>query len=693
MVARNVMLYSGKARWQCTEREKEAVMKGMKWMGYVALVVLVLIGRLPAHASEKPSEDRTLSPYFFIEKGDPSVDRFPLKATDVKATVNGVIADVFVTQKYVNDGKRAINARYVFPASTRASVHGMKMTVGNRVVTARIREREAARQEFEKAKSEGKSASLLEEQRPNVFTMSLANIMPGDTVLIELHYTELLTPTEGTYEFVYPTVVGPRYSNRKEATAPESDWWVKSPYLKAGKNPPTAFSINVSLSTGIPLREVTSPSHTIGLSWKNRSMAHVSLAKPGDFGGNRDFILTYRLAGKEIQSGLMLYQGEKENVFLLMVQPPERVKTANILPREYVFILDVSGSMAGFPLDTAKTLIRDLISSLRESDTFNLVLFAGSSSVMAPSSVPATKENVAKALNIIDSQSGGGGTELVPALENALSIPRDAGTARSVIIITDGYIDAERKVFSLISRNLDKTNVFSFGIGSSVNRYLIEGIAKAGQGEPFVVTKPEQAAAAASRFRDYVQSPLLTDCRVTFRDFETYDVEPPTIPDLFAKRPLILFGKYRGKPAGEIEISGRTADGAYRRVFRVEDSKPLQQHAPLKYLWARSRIARLSDYNPSAENPETKKEVTALGLEYSLLTPYTSFIAVLDAVRNPDAKATDVDQPLPLPEGVPNTAVGMSSVPEPGLTALAAAMGAVILFIGLRRRQMRLVRT
>jgi Ca-activated chloride channel family protein len=664
----------------------------MKWLGCAALAVAVLLVRFPAHAAVEQTEDKTLSPYFFVEKGDPSVDRFPLKATDVKATVNGVIADVFVTQKYVNDGKKPINARYVFPASTRASVHGMKMTVGNRVVTARIREREAAKQEFEKAKSEGKSASLLEEQRPNVFTMSLANIMPGDVVLIELHYTELLVPTEGTYEFVYPTVVGPRYSNQKEASAPETDAWVKSPYLKEGKAPPMTFSISVSLSTGIPLQEVTSPSHTIGLSWKGKSMADVSLARTGDFAGNRDFILKYRLAGKEIQSGLMLFEGEKENFFLLMVQPPERVKTANILPREYVFILDVSGSMDGFPLNTAKTLIKDLIGNLRKSDTFNLVLFAGSSSVMAPSSLPATRENIDSALKVIDRQSGGGGTELVPALKNALSIPGVAGTARSVIIITDGYIDAEREVFSLISNNLDKTNVFSFGIGSSVNRYLIEGIAKAGQGEPFVVTKPEQAATAASRFRDYVQSPLLTDCRVSFKGFETYDVEPPTIPDLFARRPLILFGKYRGKPSGEIEISGRSADGAYRRVFRVEDTKPLQQHAPLKYLWARSRIARLSDFNASGENQETKKEVTALGLEYSLLTPYTSFIAVLDVVRNPGAKAADVDQPLPLPEGVSNNAVGMSSVPEPGLTALAVAMGAAILFIGLRRRRMELVR-
>src|SRR5512146_2415086 len=179
----------------------------MKWLVSLCLVFAAFLGQAPARASDEIGADKTLSPYFFVENGDTSIDRFPLKDTDVAVTVTGVIADVTVTQKYVNDGKRPINARYVFPASTRASVHGMKMTVGNRVVTARIKEREAAREEFAKAKSEGKSASLLEEQRPNVFTMSLANIMPKDEVRIELHYSELLVPCEGTYEFVYPTVV------------------------------------------------------------------------------------------------------------------------------------------------------------------------------------------------------------------------------------------------------------------------------------------------------------------------------------------------------------------------------------------------------------------------------------------------------------------------------------------------------
>ncbi len=659
----------------------------MKWLGPICLAVTAFLLQSPAHAEGEKSEDKTLSPYFFVENGDPAVDSLPLKETNVAVNVNGVIADVIVIQKYANNGKRPINARYVFPASTRASVHGMKMTIGNQVVTARIRERETAKQEFAKAKSEGKSASLLEAQRPNVFTMSLANIMPGDEVRVELHYSELLIPTEGTYEFVYPTVVGPRYSSQREAHAPETDMWVRSPYLKEGKTPTAKFAINLSLSAGMPVREVASPSHKVDLAWKDKSVVSVSLAKSGEFGGNRDFILRYRLAGKEIQSGLMLYEGEKENFFLLMVQPPERVKAAEVLPREYIFILDVSGSMYGFPLDTAKTLIKDLIGNLRTSDRFNLVLFAGSSKVMAPSSLPATKENIDRALRLIDGQQGGGGTELASALQRALSLPRDKGRTRTAIIITDGYIDAERQTFELIAGNLDKTNVFSFGIGSSVNRHLIEGMARAGQGESFIVTKPQEAAEAADRFREYVQSPLLTDVHVRFKGFETYDVEPPAIPDLFARRPLVLFGKWRGNPAGEIEITGRTAGGAYTRTFPVAETRPVPLHAPLKYLWARSRIARLCDYNVRGENPDTRKEVTELGLTYSLLTPYTSFIAVLEEVRNHEGAADDVDQPLPLPSGVSNFAVGgCSSVPEPGLTALLASMAAALLGIGLYRR-------
>ncbi|PKN61848.1 MAG: trypsin [Deltaproteobacteria bacterium HGW-Deltaproteobacteria-15] len=655
------------------------------------VIVLVLLS-CPALGEER--KDKTLSPYFFVQEGDSSVDSFPLKETTVDARINGVIAEVFVSQKYVNQGSKPINARYIFPASTRATVHGMNMIIGERVVTARISERGTAKREFAKARHEGKSASLLEQQRPNVFNMNVANIMPGDEVRIELRYTELLVPSEGTYEFVYPTVVGPRYSNQPEAGAPETDLWVKSPYLKEGSPVPASFGIHVTVSTGIPLQELACPSHRVDVQWESKSIARVSLEEPKESSGNRDFILNYRLMGKEIQSGLMLYKGETENFFLLMVQPPERVQAKDIPPREFIFILDVSGSMHGFPLATAKTLIRDLIGGLRERDKFNVILFSGSSCAMSSSSVPATQANIARAIQVIDSRQGGGGTELSPALTRGLSLPRDENTSRSVLIITDGFISAERDVFEIIRNNLNNTNVFSFGIGSSVNRFLIEGMAKAGLGEPFVVTRPEEARVTAERFRDYVQSPVLTRIRVGFKGFEAYDVEPPSVPDLFARRPLAIFGKWRGNAEGLIEVAGKRETEEYAKTFRVSEADPGEANSALRYLWARTRIARLSDFGDRGAVAETKNEVTSLGLAYSILTPYTSFVAVMDAVRNPGEQAKDVNQPLPLPLGVSNLAVGggCSKVPEPELGLLVALFIFVSPFVWIYRRWSRTAR-
>ena len=323
------------------------------------------------------THQKTLSPYFLIEDGDPSIDRFPLKTTDVRVTISGVIADVTVLQTYTNSGSRPINARYIFPASTRAAVHGMQMKIGENVITARIKEKESATQTFEIAKKQGKSAALLKQQRPNVFSMDVANILPGDTLDIELHYTELLVPTAGTYQFVYPTVVGPRFSDQPANAAPETDRWVQNPYLPQGSEPVSGFNLHARVSTGIPIAALVCRSHEIETTWDSKAVAKIRLLKPGKTSGDRDFILDYRLAGKKIQSGLMLYEGEQENFFMLMVQPPERIRTRDIPDREYIFVVDVSGSMNGFPLNTAKGLLSDLIGNLRKTDTFNVIFSPG----------------------------------------------------------------------------------------------------------------------------------------------------------------------------------------------------------------------------------------------------------------------------------------------------------------------------
>jgi Ca-activated chloride channel family protein len=667
-------------------------MKGKtRWfMGWLVVCLFAFDG---IAFGQEIGADKMLSPYFFVESGDPEREAFPLKSTEVEARVNGVIADVTVTQTYANTGQEPVNAKYIFPASTGASVHGMKMRIGDQMVVAKIRKHQQAMEEFEAAKSEGKSASLLEQKRPNVFSMRVANIMPGDRVDIELHYTEILVPTEGTYQFMYPTVVGPRYPSQPEGGAPEDDRWVRNPYLEEGKTPPTTFDIDVTLSTGLPIHQLSCTSHDVDVAWEGETVAEVSLADPTEFGGNRDFILNYRLTGGEIVSGLLLHEGETENFFLLMVQPPEHVRPEDIPPREYIFVLDVSGSMNGFPLDTAKELMRNLIRRLRKTDRFNVIMFAGGSRVLAPSSVFATEENLAEAIRVINRERGGGGTELRSALERALDLPRDETRARTVAVITDGYISGERGVFELIHENLDRTSFFSFGIGSSVNRYLIEGMAKAGLGEPFVVTKPNEAFAAAERFRRYIESPVLTNIGVTYRGFDAYDVEPPAVPDLFAQRPVVLFGKWRGEAVGEIEISGKTGAGMFHRTFRIEETEPTETGSALRYLWARTRVGRLSDFNVGYGDADIVGEVTNLGLKYELLTPYTSFIAVIEEIRNPSGGARDVTQPLPLPLHVSNLAVGggYASGPEPELWILILISGLVLAAATLRRR-LRVVR-
>lgn len=628
-------------------------------------------------ASPEALLEKTLSPYFFIENGDPAMDRFPLKSTTAEVNITGVIADVVITQEYQNTGARPINARYIFPASTRAAVHAMKMRIGDEIIKAEIEERKIAAKKFEAAKTSGKSASLLKQNRPNVFSMQVANILPGDTVNIELRYTELLIPEDGTYEFVYPAVVGPRYSSQPEKSAPQSDLWVKNPYLPEGMPDPTRFHITCNLSTGIPLSEISCNSHDTTIAWESESIARVLLTGDDGNGGDRDYIVHYRLSGRQIDSGLILYENQgDENFFLLMVQPPDRIQSTDIPPREYIFVVDISGSMHGFPLNTAKKLLGNLIQGLKPTDRFNVVLFSGGSSILSKTSVPATTGNIESAIRHIDKQQGGGGTELRAALEQSFAIPRDENFSRSVIIVTDGYISAEREVFSLIEANLSRTNLFSFGIGSGVNRYLIEGMAKAGQGEPFVVTDPREAVAVAEKFRRYISCPVLTHIRMEWNDFDAYDVEPKSIPDLFAQRPVVIFGKWRGRPEGTVTLTGTNGNGPFAETIDVSDTPVSEKNSALKYLWARARIARLSDYNVNRNNPDTAGEITSLGLTYHLLTDYTSFLAVHEMIRNPDGDSQDVHQPLPLPKHVSNLAVGggCSSVPEPELVWLFASL-------------------
>ena len=626
------------------------------------------------------ARERTLSPYFVVRSDDPETDRLPLQSTAATVHISGVIAEVTVKQTYKNDGMRPIHARYVFPASTRAAVHGLTMTIGEHRIRAKIKEREEAKREFREAKKAGKSASLLEQNRPNVFTMNVANIMPGDLIEVELRYTELLVPNAGVYAFVYPTVVGPRFSEVPAERAPGTDRWLKSPHTTQGQKPLYTFDLKGTLTAGMPIDALTSPSHTIRADWTHPSSVEFSLDPTERDGGNRDFELHYRLDDGKIQSGLMLYEGQDENFFLLMVQPPRRVATGQIPPREYVFIVDVSGSMNGFPLETAKELLRNLIGDLRITDTFNVLFFAGGSRLWQPRSMPATQANIDDAIAMLDDQRGGGGTQLLAAIRRAVELAPEGVWSRNLIVVTDGYIAAEKEVFRYIRQHLGDANVFSFGIGTSVNRHLVEGIARAGMGQPFVVLHPDQAHETAKRFQSYVESPVLTGIGVDFNGFHAYEVEPESIPDVLADRPVIVHGKWRGRPTGRVVVTGISGDGDYEQRFEVAGVEPSPSNSALRYLWARSRISAISDFAFAGQTPDERRQLVELGLTYNLLTRHTSFIAVHEIVRNVGGSARNVNQPLPLPQGVSDLAVmGKGSEPELiWLIVLALLIGSLI---------------
>ena len=600
-------------------------------------------------------QNKTLAPYFRVPGDDDGTEALPLKETRADVKIAGVIAQVTVHQVFENGGAKPIEAVYVFPASTRAAVHGMRMKIGERTIEASIDRRAKARADYEAAKEAGQRASLLEQERTNVFTMNVANIMPGDRIEVTLDYSELLVPEDGVYEFVYPTVVGPRYGGGAD---PAKDRWIANPFLHEGESEPYKFGIAAHLETGVALRDLNSPSHAIDIAYASASSADVKLGQTG--GGNKDFVLRYRLAGDQIDSGLLLHETDGEKFFLLMLEPPVSPSAAELPPREYVFVLDVSGSMGGYPLETAKVLLRDLLGQLGARDEFNIVLFSGTSYVMSPTgSIAASELNIGRAISIIDNQRGGGGTELMGSLTAAYAIPRSQReVSRTVVVVTDGYVGVEAKAFKFIRDNLNQANLFAFGIGSSVNRGLIEGMARAGMGEPFVVLGPDKAKAEAEKLRRYIRQPVLSRIQVAFDGFDAHEVAPESVPDLMARRPLVVFGKYRGAAKGSIRVSGFTGGGAWTRTIDVGPAAVKPEHAPLRTLWARKWTERLTDAWTLTGGKEVEDAITNLGLGYALLTPFTSFIAIDSEVVNQGGRGGTVNQPLPLPEGVSNQAVG-----------------------------------
>jgi Ca-activated chloride channel homolog len=366
----------------------------------------------------------------------------------------------------------------------------------------------------------------------------------------------------------------------------------------------------------------------------------------------------------KILSGLTRFKNGDENYFMLVAEPPKRVLPEQIPNRDYFFVIDVSGSMAGFPLETSKQLMENLLKNLKPGDRFNVLFFAGGKQILSPQPLPATPANISRATTMLLNQRGGGGTELYSALQSVFAMNSDENSSRNIVLITDGYISAEDRVFQLIDQNLQRNNLFAFGIGSSVNRFLIEGVAKAGRAEAFVVTNQQEAAQQAAKFNDYISAPTLTHIQLEADGVELYDMEPAQIPDMLAQRPIMVLGKYRNATdLASVTLKGVGGQGDQQWTFPLMQAETGDKNLP--QLWARKKLERLYVI-PSGDKQAQEENILQLGLKYSLLTSQTSFVAVDETVRNTSGPAQDVKQPLPLPKGVSNLAVG-HPMPEPEL--------------------------
>ncbi len=600
------------------------------------------------------------SPRFIVKSGDST--GFALKSTEVTVNIVGVIADVQIRQVYYNSGKSPVEATYIFPASTRAAVYAMTMKVRDRVINAVVKEKEQAKQVYQQAIASGRTASLLEQLKPNVFQMSVGNIVSKDSVVVNLHYSEAIAYAEGEYEFVYPAIVGPRYAG---GVSP-ADFQAVLSSMDLPAEIPGSFQIHCNLATGVALKKVESPSHSLDISSINaktnapasmadaKSITTVRPSAKALHNGNRDFVLRYRLSGPAIESGLLLSKGKDENFFMLMVQPPRQVEIPNILPREYVFIIDVSGSMWGKPIETAKKLMSDLMDKMRPTDKFNILAFSGSSISLAENSLELTPENKERARSFLNNGYGGGGTELLPALKRALAMNAAPGFSRNFVVITDGFVQCEPQAFELVRTNLNKANIYAFGIGNSVNRFLIEGLARAGNAEPMIVQDMNEAPAMADKFREYIEAPVLTNISVDFGTLDAYDVDPVSIADVSAKRPIIVFGKWKGNATGLARLHATSAQGAFDVNMDLSAEPIRPENSALRYLWARNRIRMIQDGAvngwgyPQALALDKQKVITELGLKYNLLTDYTSFVAVDSVISVKKDQPSSVSQVKPV---------------------------------------------
>ncbi|HYJ07682.1 MAG TPA: VIT domain-containing protein [Polyangiaceae bacterium] len=611
-----------------------------------------------------------------------------LEHTHVSAKLNGFVAEVEVSQTYTNPFREPIEASYVFPLPENSAVNHMRMVIDKRVIEAEVKQREQAKRIYEQAKRSGHTAALLEQERPNVFTQSVANIEPAKKIEVVVRYLQDLTYDAGAYEFVFPMVVGPRFMPGAELIGPPAGDGTKAdtikvpdaarispPYVGVGQRSGRSVSLELMADASLAVSDFEVPTHEVVARRPADGTLRLTLAEKNSI-PNRDFVLRYRVAGEAPKATLLLSgpdgKAAEQGYFSLVVQPPNVDVEGLVGQREIVFVVDVSGSMSGQPLAACKSAMREALRRLRPVDTFNILTFAGGTKQAFESARPANTQNVRQALQVVDRMSAGGGTHMADAVQVALRTDGERGRSRYVFFMTDGYVGNDAEIIALshkFSKEFqgDKARVFGFGVGSSVNRYLIDGLSRAGNGLAVYATAQEDALRGVDRFFHYIDRVVLENLRAEWGGgLQAEELFPNPLPDLFASHPVIVHGRYRGKPSGKIFVRAE-ADGKPFEIPVKVRIAPAELSGPrvLGTLWARQKLTAL-DEALQLGNTAATRQITQLGLDFHLVTRFTSLVAVDSAGVVGDGKPRKVVEALDQPAGVDVTMAGGERVAQAG---------------------------
>jgi Ca-activated chloride channel family protein len=610
---------------------------------------LVVICALSAstHARDvKTAVTDTANEGRLVTKHDGKVIDVPLEHTDVNIRVDGHLADATVKQRFKNPFAHKIEAIYVFPLPTGAAVRDLTIKIGTRTIRGALKERSQAKATYEAARKKGLVAALLTQERPNLFTQSIANLEPSATIEVELRYVQRLEYQAGEYELVFPMVAGPRYVPQ----GAKADF-VQAAALPAGLRSSHDISLAVELDAGVAIENVASASHRIALARPAPTRATVRIAA-GDTIPNKDFTLRYRVAGAAPKLGVLAHRDGGTGSFMLIAHPPASAP-AQVPARELVFVLDTSSSMRGPALAKAKQLIASVLGKLRPADTFQIVRFDDRASALGPAPIANKPANIKLVLDWLAKLDAGGGTEMITGIEAALAVPHDPNRLRIVAFLTDGYVGNEDQILATVGTKLGASRLFSFGVGSAVNRYLLEELATIGRGTVQVVRPDEDTATAVAAFERRIDAAALTDIRIDWGGLAVEDTTPHAIPDLFVGQPLVLSGHYTKPGAGTVTVHGKQAGRDV--TFALAVTLPERADRPaVAAVWARARIAELSRKALRAVEPAAAAgittEIIALSLSHRILTRYTAFVAVDDSRVTAGGEAKKVVVPIEVPE-------------------------------------------